>query len=280
MVVSPAAYASAEEDKTRFESSGFLQSLDNFIAEQMAKQAADNRAIKALSIGEIKLSVRGIKSPQNGSFTLSDSRNLDNAPISGLTERPDFSSLLAPTGQMRSSYGHDISAGNSTFGLSFLRNKNDPTDRGLEVSFESAYRKSVQGIQALAGFSDESTADFEYNVGLAVGYAGFGLDATVTRQTSLFENELHGFDLGFSYQSNRWAARLSLSGYREGEDLYGIENKYRSIVSVELGASYHITSSLGLRGGVRYYDYQDQWLVNPAASDNAQMIFLGGKLDF
>lgn len=280
MVVAPSAFASADEDKTRFESSGFLQSLDTFIAEQMAKESAGIKLKKPGAIGEIELSIRRNNSTQNNSFALSDSSNLGNSTIDGLSERPDFSSLLAPNGQMRSSYGPELSGSTSSLDLSFARDKNDPTDRGIEVSIESAYRRSVQGIQALAGFSDEGAADLEYNLGVTLGYAGFGVDATVTRQTSLFENELHGFDLGFSYQSTRWAARLSLSGYREGADLYGIENKFRSIMSVELGASYHITSRLGVRGGVRYYDYRDQWLINPAAGDNAQMIFLGGRLDF
>lgn len=280
LAASSAATAQSDEDKTRFESSGFLQSLDAFIAEQMTKQRTSQKDLKPGSIEELELSLRDNKAGGNSMFRLSDSRNLPTSGAETLSKHPDFSSLLAPTGQVRGSYGQDLFGGNSRFGLSFGGDKTNPNDRGFEVSLQSAYRYSVQGLPALTGFADSSIADREYNLGVTLGYAGFGVDASFTRQTSLFENELQGYDVGLSYRSNSWAARLSMSGYREGADLYGIENDVRSIVSVELGASYKLSSSIGLSGGVRYYDYGDQWLQNPEAGEDSQMIFLGGRLDF
>lgn len=280
IAVSPAATAQSDEDKTRFESSGFLQSLDAFIAEQMTKQRIGQKNLKPDSLEELELSLRDNKAPKNGMFRLSDSRNLKRPTSDSLSSHPDFSSLLAPTGQVRGSYGQDLYGGNSSFGLSFGADEYDPTDRGFEVSLQSAYRYSVQGLTSTTGFADSGLADREYNLGVTLGYAGFGVDASFTRQTSLFENELHGYDIGLSYRSNSWAARLSMSGYREGADLYGIENDVRSIVSVELGASYRLTNTIGLSGGVRYYDYGDQWLLNPEAGENSKMIFLGGRLNF
>ncbi|MEX0298413.1 MAG: hypothetical protein AB3N28_05040 [Kordiimonas sp.] len=280
LAVTPSALAQSDGDKTRFESSGFLQSLDAFIAEQMTKQRTGQKDLKPGSIEELELSLRDNKTSGNSMFRLSDSRNLKKSSSENLSSHPDFSSLLAPTGQVRGSYGQDLFGANTSLDLSFGGDKTDPNDRGFEVSLQSAYRYSVQGLPALTGFADTGVADKEYNVGVTLGYAGFGVDASFTRQTSLFENELQGYDVGLSYRSNSWAARLSMSGYREGADLYGIENDVRSIVSVELGASYRLTHNLGLSGGVRYYDYGDQWLQNPEKGENSQMIFLGGRLNF
>lgn len=280
LAATTSAFAQSDGDKTRFESSGFLQSLDAFIAEQMTKQRVGQKNLKPGTIEELELSLRDTKAGKNNMFRLSDSRNLKNSGSENLSSNPDFSSLLAPTGQVRGSYGQDLYGGNTTFGLSFGGDEYDPTDRGFEVSLQSAYRYSLQGLQTTTGFADSAVADREYNLGVTLGYAGFGVDASFTRQTSLFENELQGYDVGLSYRSNSWAARLSMSGYQEGADLYGIENDVRSIVSVELGASYRLTNSIGLSGGVRYYDYGDQWLLNPEAGENSQMIFLGGRLNF
>jgi len=280
MAVAPSASAQSDGDKTRFESSGFLQSLDAFIVEQMAKQRLGQKDTKPASIEELELSFRLNKAGKSNAFHLSDSRKFPSNKGDNLSSQPDFSSLLAPTGEVRSSYGQDLYGAKTTFDLSFGGNKNNPTDHGLELSLQSGYRFSVQGLHALTGFADHDLADKEYNLGVTLGYAGFGVDASLTRQTSVFENEMQGFDVGLSYRSNTWAARLSMGGYRDGADLYGIENDVRSIVSVELGASYRLSDSLGLTGGVRYYDYGDQWLLNPEAGENSQMIFLGGHLNF
>jgi len=273
------AHVAADDAKPRFESTGFLQSLDAFIAEQMAKHRSSQSDDKETVLQELELSLRGTESEEHSLFKLSDSRDTELSPAKNLTDRPDFSSLLAPTGEVRGSYGQDLYSANSRMDLSFGGNDKNPDDRGLEVSLKSAYRLSVQGLPATLGFAGNDIANREYNLGVSVGYSGFGLDASFIQQTSIFDNGLTGFDVGLSYQSASWAARLSLSEYREGADLYGIENEVRNIISVELGASYRLTDNLGLSGGVRYYDYGDRWFVNPENGES-QMLFLGGSLKF
>jgi hypothetical protein len=275
----------ADQEKTRFESSGFLKSLDAFIAEQMAKKRKDDVPDNSVALKELELSLRDKKHSDDNFFRLSDSRGI--APESlkykntGLSSRPDFSSLLAPTGQLKSAYGISETGGNSRLNLSFGRDKNNAESRGFEVSLESAYRFTIDGLPTSAVSADIGSANREYNVGVTLGYSGFGVDASMTRQTNVFERDLSGFAIGFSYQSKSWAARLSMSGYRQGADLFGIENDVRSIVSVELGASYRLTDSIGFKGGVRYYDYGDQWVVvDTEIGENSQMLFLGGQLKF
>lgn len=272
----------ADDDKARFESSGFLKSLDAFIVEQMAKQKGGGGAGAAADLKELELSFRDKQSHGDNFFRLSDSRSLEKSSTNGLSARPGFSSLMAPTGTVKGAYGLDATGGNSRFNLSFGKKQNDTAEyRGLEVSFESAYRFTQDGSPTSAAFADSGSMNREYNLGVTLGYSGFGVDATMIRQTNLFEPNLSGFDIGFSYRSKSWAARLSMSGYRAGADLFGIENDVRSIVSVELGASYKLTDKIGFKGGVRYYDYGDQWVVvDPDAGENSQMLFLGGQLKF
>ena len=271
----------ADDDKKRFESSGFLKSLDAFIAEQMAKKNEGNKLDKTGTLSELELSIRDKNTSEDAYFRLSDSRNIKSFDPDRLTEQPDFSFLLAPTGQIKGVYGLREEGGNSRLNLSFGADKNDAEDRGFEISLKSAYRFSTDDLPVSTAFADTGNANREYNVGVTLGYSGFGVDASMTRQTSIFQRNLSGFDVGFSYRSNSWAARLSMGEYQEGADLFGIENDVRSLISVELGGSYRLTHSLGFKGGVRYYDYGDQWVVtDPIAGGNSKMIFLGGQLTF
>ena len=277
--------ASVAEDKARFEASGFMQSLDLFIAEQVAKLQSGDQKDKDEKIKDLDLSLRDTTgAADSGFFYLRDSSATAGMPGSmimpgGLHDRPDFSSLLAPDGTVRGSYGQDILDTSARVGLS-LPTSSNPYAPGIEVSLESSYRMSMQGIPALAGFGSSDTAERNYNIGVTVGYSGFNIDASMMRQESLFEREISGYGVGFSYEATSWTARLSLSEYKEGADLYGIENEARNIISVELGASYRLTNSLGLQGGVRYYDYGSRIMLNPEAGEKSQMVFLGGRLKF
>lgn len=281
LLIAAGSTASLAEEKTRFESSGFLQSLDLFIAEQMAKLRGKEQGEKGESIGDLELSLRDKSESSDNDFFYLRDVSPNAAGGMSLNDRPNFSSLLAPDGTVRGSYGQDLFDGSSRLGvMSFGGDKNDANDRGFEIALQSAYRMSMQGIPATTGFGNSDLAERRFNVGLSLGYSGFNLDASVMRQTSVFEPEMTGFDVGFSYQASSWSARLSLSEYQEGADLYGIENEARNIISVELGASYRLSERIGLLGGVRYYDYGDRLLLNPEEGEKSQMIFLGGRLKF
>jgi len=282
LMVCGVSVASAAEDKARFEATGFLQSLDLFIAEQVAKLRSGDDKDKAGEIKDLELSLRDTSGAKdNGFFYLHDrsAQQPTLGVIGNPGDRPDFSSLLAPNGTVRGSYGQDMLDANSRLGLSLPLSSN-PHAAGLEVSVESSYRLSMQGIPALSPLATSDMAERNYNFGVTVGYSGFNLDASMMRQESLFERDISGYGVGFSYQATSWAARLSLNEYKEGADLYGLENEARNIISVELGASYRLSSNLGLQGGVRYYDYGSRMMLHPEAGEKSQMVFLGGKLSF
>lgn len=282
LMVCGTSAASAAEDKARFEATGFMQSLDLFIAEQVAKIRSADEKEKSGEIKDLELSLRDTSGAKdNGFFYLRDR----SAPQPGMGvmgnpgDRPDFSSLLAPDGLVRGAYGQDLFDASSRTGFSLPLSSN-PHAAGLEISLESNYRLSMQGIPSLSPLATSDMAERNYNFGVTVGYSGFNLDASMMRQESLFERDISGYGVGFSYQATSWAARLSLNEYKEGADLYGIENEARNIISVELGASYRLSSNLGLQGGVRYYDYGSRMMLHPEAGEKSQMVFLGGKLSF
>ncbi|WP_417456382.1 porin [Kordiimonas sp.] len=285
LMVCGISVASAAEDKARFEATGFMQSLDLFVAEQIAKLRGNHKTDKGEAIKDLELSLRDTSGKDDSGFLYLRDRS---ASISGtlgapgnLNDRPDFSSLLAPDGTVRGSYGQDLFGANSRMGITFGGDPNGvPSDRGFELSLESNYRLSLQGLSATNGFGSTDQAERHYNLGFSVGYSGFNVDASVMRQESLFEREISGYGVGFSYQATSWTARLSLSEYKEGADLYGIENEARNIISVELGASYRLTDNVGLKGGVRYYDYGSRMMLDPEAGEKSQMVFLGGRLKF
>lgn len=276
LVCAPSAYA--DDDKPRFESTGFLQSLELLIA----KQRKANEKNKTDKLKGLDLNLTGDRLDQNSTFlSLNDSRPVIQNSTPGLEARPDFSSLLAPTGSVRGEYGHDIEGGTSRVGLTFGGDKiGINAAPGLEIAVQSQYRRSLQGLSATAGFADLGLAETHYKTGLSVGYSGFGIDASFLRQSSLFTQDFEGFEAGFSYQASSWSARIAMSEYTEGTDLLGIENEARNIISFELGASYRLTERVGLRGGLRYYDYGGAYAINANGGDKSQMIFLGGRLRF
>lgn len=282
LAIASVSVASAADDKTRFESTGFLQSLDLFIAEQIAKQRASAETSKAdklkgldLSLGEKELK------KETGFLSLSDSRPLLSNSSDDLADRPDFSSLLAPTGTVRGGYTQDLFGASSRVGVSFGGDApGEGGNRGFEIALESQYRLSLQGLSTTSGFADVGQAETQYRAGVSLGYSGFGIDASLMRQSGLFAKDLEGFEAGFSYRATSWSARISMSEYTEGSDLYGIENDARNIISYELGASYRLTDNVGFTGGVRYYDYGSNYFSTAEDGDKSQMIFLGGRLRF
>jgi hypothetical protein len=282
LVMMCASVASAADDKPRFESNGFLQSLDVFMAEQLAKQRAAIEHAKAKKVSTLDLTLSGQDNRiESGFLSLDDSRPVTPSKPSDISERPDFSSLLSPDGAVRGSYGQDIFGASSRMGVRFGANPDAVAGTsGFEVALQSNYRMSMQGLSSTFGFSDIGLAEISYKAGLSLGYSGFGIDASWLRQTSLFTSNMQGYEAGFSYRATSWSARIAMSEYSEGADLIGIENEMRNIISFELGANYRLTDRVGLTGGVRYHDYGSSYIANPEQGEKSQMIFLGGRLRF
>jgi predicted porin len=93
-------------------------------------------------------------------------------------------------------------------------------------------------------------------MGLAVGYAGFALEAGYSRVNApgdLFAPITRGLDLGLSYAGETWKTSLMVAG-TEADKARALLPSLRAdrTYSVELGAAYLITPSLSLTGGLKY----------------------------
>jgi hypothetical protein len=104
------------------------------------------------------------------------------------------------------------------------------------------------------GSSVVTTSATAYNVGLAVGYKGFSVEAGVNRLTEGTKPLAQGLDIGLSYRGQDWKTSLQLGGREFRPDplfSFGRFDPDRSY-SVELGGAYRITSWMSLSGGMRY----------------------------
>ncbi|UTW55449.1 porin [Kordiimonas sp. SCSIO 12610] len=271
-----------DDDEKRNESEqdqAALKKLDKMIAEIKAAPKPVT-ASKDPIIDSLELSLRSSEEKKDEGFLyLQDKSSISTINSQSASHRPGFSSLLAPSNAIRGN-ASTIFDGSSRIGLSFGSNEEEG-ERGLEVAIESAYTLSGTNPQLNGNNYDLSDpfADRSYNVGLSVGYSGFNLNASVIREESLWNGGTEGFGVGFSYTGSRWTAKLSLSEYKEGTDLQGINNEVRNFVSVELGASFELSRRFGLLGGIRYYDQRNSYL-SQSDFGSAQTFFLGGRLKF
>ena len=280
-----AVYAAVDDDEktdatTKNKDAAILKTLDEMIAEIKASPKPNAPSTNEPVIESLEISLRDSAEKKDDDFLyLRDKSAISAITSKNSANRPKFSSLLAPSNALRVN-NSNIFDGTSRVGLAFGNNDEDGS-RGLEVALESAY--SLSGVSSqLNGNSydlNNPFADKSYNVGLSVGYSGFNLNASVIREESLLNGNTEGFGVGFSYTGNRWAAQLSLSEYKEGADLQGINNEVRNFVSVELGATYRLSNRFGILGGVRYYDQRDSYL-SQTDFGSAQTFFLGGRLKF
>ena len=281
-----APLAAEEDDKTRFDETGFLESLDLFISEQAPKSKTDKADKKSAPDANLDLSLRDGSASKGGDFLyLKDASYLSSKANSSTPSRPDFSSLYSADGTVRPGLGSSLVDAYSRVGLTLggKTDENGLKQGGVEVALESAYRLSRESVQA--GLVDDipmralSVADSSYNIGLSVGYEGFNIDASWLESAHLFDPDVTGYEAGFSYSLSRFTARVSMAEYTRGVDLLGLTEEAR-ILALELGAQLRLSDRIGLKGGVRYYDYGDQWVLNPDSAEDSQMIFLGGNFRF
>lgn len=93
-----------------------------------------------------------------------------------------------------------------------------------------------------------------YNVGVAVGYKGFSVEAGYSRleDTRPLSSNAEGVDVGLSYRGKDWKTTLQVAGEKYDNDTpstaLGLDKSY----SVELGGAYLLTPRLSLTGGVKY----------------------------
>jgi hypothetical protein len=101
------------------------------------------------------------------------------------------------------------------------------------------------------------TGQQAYNLSLGVGYSGFQLGASFSRNNNMISSELSGYDVGFGYFGNNWSANLRMGEYSNERSIL-LSNEYNifdSISAYELGAAYRLFPNINLTGRFTYYSY-------------------------
>lgn len=162
--------------------------------------------------------------------------------------------------------------------------KKNPYGSGFEMAVEGSIYLSVNNH--LLGVSD-AFIDREYAIGLSLGYSGFNLDASVLDQTTFASPDYSGYNVGFSYRTNKLWARV---GYK---DLNMLPNSNvfdhlsrelginpSDLSSLELQAVYRLSNSWRVTGGLRYSVADSPLKGIEEALEKNQAIYLGTRWSF
>lgn len=122
-----------------------------------------------------------------------------------------------------------------------------------------------------------------YNVGVAVGYKGFSVEAGYSRLEDArpLSTNGEGVDVGLSYRGKDWKTTLQVAGEKYDNDqpsaALGMDKSY----SVELGGAYLLTPRLSLTGGVKYQVVSPREELRSRDGDQASgSVYVGTNLKF
>jgi len=119
------------------------------------------------------------------------------------------------------------------------------------------------------------------NIGLSVGYSGFHIGASLTRESGGFESGYEGINLGLGYAWADFSTEISVGDYSaldSGISLAGLTD-YGNFQKLELGAAYAVSERLRFSGGVRLFDYGRR-LGLTGQPERSGVLYLGTRLNF
>ncbi len=151
--------------------------------------------------------------------------------------------------------------------------------KSLNLVLGSSYLKAP--INNYSTFLNEGVlAQQAYNLSLGIGYSGFHLGASYSRNDYLLSDDLSGFDLGFGYMGESWSADVRVGEYRRSrEALFSADyNIFDNVSAYELGAAYKIFSNVNFTGRFTYYSYGQGGDI--VALDDMQTLIFGTNLSF
>ena len=152
-------------------------------------------------------------------------------------------------------------------------------NKSLELVVGSSFINTP--INRYAAFLNNGLlANRAYNLSLGVGYSGFRLGASYSRNNFLFSSDLSGFDLGLDYMADNWSANIRLGQYSKSPSLLLSQDYdiFEHISAYELGAAYRLFSNVSLTGRFTYYSYG---MSNDfAAVDDVTSLIIGTNLSF
>lgn len=151
--------------------------------------------------------------------------------------------------------------------------------KSVNLVIGSSYLKApVDNLSTL--LNDNYLSQQAYNLSLGIGYSGFHLGASYSRNNYLLSDDLSGFDLGFGYMGNSWSADVRVGAYnRDRAALFASDyNIFDNVSAYELGAAYRIFSNVNFTGRFTYYSYGQGG--DAVALDDMQTLIFGTNLSF
>ncbi len=153
-------------------------------------------------------------------------------------------------------------------------------NNGLEIDYYLGYTGEVEGFSYGIGFTRYEytySSDFEQEINLSVGTAGFGLDIAIGTEddsiddptdTSDFEDEADYLVYVLSYANGPWGVALGQFDGDEGDEKENTENDYKWFevsYGQEIG-TFDVTATIGQQfdledGGADGSSYGTQYLV-------------------
>jgi hypothetical protein len=178
-----------------------------------------------------------------------------------------------------------IAAGQQvTFSYGRADHGHDP--RALGISIGSQFL--IEPSSAMSPLFDGSEFDQVnkrqvYNLSVGMGYGGFKLGASFSREKMLNDAGLKGYDIGLGYSGNKWGADVKFGGYRRAHDLLFASreefyNTYNTVYALEIGAAYQLYSNIRFTGRFTYYSYGQESELDKLK--NSQVFFLGTNVNF
>ncbi len=157
----------------------------------------------------------------------------------------------------------------------------DPGALGLSIGSQFL----VEPSQIMSPLFDGSEYDRAnnrqvYNLSVDMGYAGFRLGASFSREKMLNDPGLKGFDIGLGYNGSKWGADVRFGAYKRERDLLfaSTEDFYSRVSALEIGAAYQLFSNIRFTGRFTYYSYGHE--NNLDKLRNSQVFFLGTNVNF
>ena len=289
--------AASAEEAPRFESKDVLESLGLFATQQ---QSLDSEQAQSESDFKVDFSFRGrTAAPEPGFLYLQDSKATSEAaetasmpPTMGFTPRLNaldgLEASLAPNGQSRNLSSFTPRYTGAGLSLSFDPDSDPDTDNslGLGISSELMIDSPDSALRPMPGSLGRLATGFgpfdrrSMTLGVSLGYAGFRMGATLSRETGGFEAGYSGVDLGLGYVSQAFSTELSVGQYDVVDSDLALVGLDQNFTRLELGAAYAVSERLRFSGGVRLFDYGARFDPDEIGPDRSGVLYLGTRFNF
>lgn len=143
----------------------------------------------------------------------------------------------------------------------------------------SSFMRTAETRYAML-LNNEIFSQQAYNLSLGVGYSGFKLGASFSRNDNVISADLSGYDIGLGYTADNWSATLNMGEYNRASSIL-LNSEYdvfNSISAYQLGAAYRLFPNISLTGRFTYYSYGSE--LDSLAIEDVKSLMFGTNLSF